>query len=206
VTKYLIDDIGVYIHHAQLREFGEIVCGHQMTHEIQKWNEWNNFNPSTTLLVFPGNGASIVRKFMDADWLVRWQTASATAMRKWNPGNAPMAIAGRVFPDRFVLGVKDVIVVDDVVSSGETARKLQMVNMPWIPAARWHAVVWVKQRAANLRGFHSHYAAVEIGEPGRKEPVNSLSTLIENEEIAKSYAKRNLPNPEAFHALLKKLR
>lgn len=204
--KYFIDDIGVKGHHARLQEFGEIICGRQMTQEIEKWNEWKNFSPATTLIVFPGNGANIVRGFINAKWLRTWRTASATAKRTWIPGEPPHAIAGRLFPDRFVLGVKDIIIIDDVVSSGETAKKLRIVNAPWIPAARWHAVMWVMQRAASLRGFDSHYAAIEVGEPNRKDPVNSLSTLVENVEIAESYARRNFPNPEAFLALLNELR
>lgn len=206
VAKYFIDDIGVNGHRARLQEFGEIICGKQMTQEIEKWNEWKNFNPATTLIVFPGNGANIVRGFINAEWLRPWQAASTTAKRIWIPGEPPRAIAGRIFPDKFVLGVKDVVIIDDAISSGETAKKLRAVNMPWIPAARWHVVAWVTQRAANLRGFNSHYAAVEVGEPKRKDPINSLSTLIENVEIAESYARRNFPNPEAFLALLNELR
>jgi hypothetical protein len=207
VTKYLIDDIGVNGHHARLQKFGEIICGRQMTREIERWSEWKNFNSATTLLVFPGNGANIVRGFMDADkWLLCWRTASATAKRFWIPGEPPQAIAGRIFPDRFLLGMKDIVVIDDVVSSGETVKKLRAVNMPWIPAARWHVATWVMQRAANLRGFQTHFATVEVGESGRKDPINSLSTLVENVEIADSYARRNFPNPEAFLALLNELR
>jgi len=206
VTKYFIDDIGVNGHHARFQEFGEIICGRQMTRGIEEWEGWKNFSPATTLLVFPGNGANIVRGFVDPKWFLSWQTASATAKRIWIPGEPPQAIAGRIFPDRFVLGVKDVVIIDDVISSGETAKKLRVVNMPWIPATQWHAVAWVMQKAANLRGFYSSFAAVEVGEPNRKDPVNSLSTLIENVKIAESYARRNFPNPEAFLALLNELR
>ncbi|MBI5022602.1 MAG: phosphoribosyltransferase [Candidatus Magasanikbacteria bacterium] len=177
-----------------------------MTREIERWSEWENLNSATTLLVFPGNGANIVRGFMDADWLFHWRTASATAKRLWIPGEPPQAIAGRIFPDRFVLGVKDIVIIDDVVSSGDTVKKLRTMNMPWIPAARWHVVTWAMQKAANLRGIHSYFAAVEVGESDRKDPINSLSTLIKNVEIAESYARRNFPNPEAFLALLNELR
>lgn len=204
--SYFIDDIGVHDHHARLQKFGEIICGRQMTREIEKWSEWKNFNSATILLVFPGNGANIVRGLMDAEWLLRWRTASATAKRLWIPGEPPQAIAGRIFPDKFVLGVKDIVVIDDVVSSGETVKKLRTMNMPWIPAARWHVATWVMQRAANLRGFHSHYAAVEVGKSDQKTPINSLSTLVENVEIAESYARRNFTNPEAFLAVLEELR
>lgn len=206
MTKYFIDDVGVNGHHARFREFGKIICGRQMTREIERWSGWKNLNPATTLLVFPGNGANIVRGFMDPEWLLRWRTASATAKRIWIPGEPPQAIAGRIFPDKFMLGVKDTVIIDDVISSGETARKLRAVNMPWIPATRWHAVTWVMQRAASLRGFNSHYAAAEVGKVDSKDPLNSLSTLIENVEIAESYARRNFPNPEAFLALLNELR
>lgn len=206
MTKYFIDDVGVNGYHARLQEFGYILCGRRMTREVEEWNEWKNFNPTTTLLIFPGNGANIVRGFMDTNWLLNWRTASATAKRIWIPGEPPQAIAGRIFPDRFILGVKDIVVIDDVVSSGETARKLRRVNTPWIPAARWHIVCWVAQKAASLRGFASSFATFKVGDSNHKDSINSISTLLKERDIAENYARRNFPQPETFLALLNELR
>lgn len=205
--RYFINDISAlngYLN--RLWNFGSVLCGQQMTREIERWSGWKNFNSATTLLVFPGNGANIVRGFMSAEWLLGWRTTSATAKRIWIPGESPQAIAGRIFPNKFVLGLKDIVVIDDVVSSGETARKLRQVNAPWIPATQWHIVCWVAQKAASLRGFSSHHATIEVGDSNHKAPINSISTLLKEVDIAENYARRNFPQPETFLALLDELR
>ena len=100
----------------------------------------------------------------------------------------------------------DVVIVDDVVSSGTTVSKIRNRNAIWMPKARWHVAVWIKQHACRLRGFESVYAGIEVGDNTRRVPINSLSTLINNVEVAESYARRNFPNHAAFLAALEELR
>ena len=207
MIRYFIDDIGISDNYRErLQVFGEIVLGRHMAQKIQLWDGWDKFHPSTSLLVFPGNGASIARGFFSEQWLSKWRLSSVHAKRIWAPGEPPCAIVSRIYPNGFLLNIRDIVIVDDVVSSGVTARKLRQVNAPWIPAAQWHVVCWMSQRAANVRGFVSMYSAVEVGDSNRKAPINSLSTLLKEVEIAESYARRNFLNPEAFLKLLQELR
>lgn len=181
-----------------------VLSSEEMTVQLVTSPLWEKFDPAKTILIFPGGGAEIVRRYVSNDWLNKWQWTTVPAKRFWQPGTAPWAIAGRIAPDRFLLGFKNIVIIDDVISSGETARMVRRVNEPWIPGATWHAFTWIAERVANLPGFGVKYAAVEVGERNRKVPINSLSTLTSCPEIARSYAQRNTADPEQFLASLKK--
>ena len=177
--------------------FGLIVVdAKNLSRKLCRWDKWKHFNPQPTLLVFPGNGANIVRGYLPDEWLNQWQWASVYTKRYWTPGEDPRVVAQRVFPDRMVLNIKDIIVVDDVVSSGITCRLLRKINYPWIPNAKWHAVSWITQRAKSLRGFTSTHSVERYGTRGNKVPINSLSTLLRDQEIAASFARRNFPDSQ----------
>jgi len=207
-VKYLIDDVrageGVHVFSDFLET--EVVSGNRVTNELLGWAGWQEFNPDRTLLVFPGNGSGVVREYLPEPWLNRWRWVTVPAKRIWVPGENPQVVVNRIFPRQFVLGVKDIVLVDDVVSSGQTARAIKKMNEPWLPGARWHVVAWMTQRAATLKGFSSSYFPLEVGTIKTKVPINSLSTLVTNEQIAKNYAQRNYPQPEEFLSALKKLR
>ena len=57
----------------QLKDFGlAVVSAAELTSQLLAWEKWNTLNPKTTLLVFPGNGATIVRDFLPDQWLEQW--------------------------------------------------------------------------------------------------------------------------------------
>lgn len=175
----------------------KLIDAEEMTREIIQSGFWNSFNPEKTLLVFPGNGAIIVRGFVSKDWLESWQWVSVHAKRYWQPGEDPWVEAERIFPDKMILGLKDIVVIDDVVSSGKTTQLLRSKNIPWLPGARWHLVTWVAQQSAKTSGFVKVFAVVKTGENNKKTPINSLSTLISDKAIAKSYISRIWSQPNA---------
>jgi hypoxanthine phosphoribosyltransferase len=206
--KYLIDDVKAgSLVRALLGnlEYTQLVCAEEMTRQILECPHWDILDPEKTMLVFPGNGSGIVRSYLPRSWLDQWQWTSVLAKRIWAPGDTPRVEVGRVFSQRFLLGFKDLVVIDDVVSSGQTVRAIRKVNRPWIPGVRWRSVTWVQQRAANMRGFDSRFAVIEVGEEKSKVPVNSLSTLIDDPRIAQNYAQRNYTEPEKFLAILARL-
>lgn len=182
-----------------------VVDGLKMTEMIfNQKSFWSRFDPARTILVFPGNGASIVRGYVPKNWLTQWQWATVHAKRYWRPGEDPWVEANRIFANKMVLGFKDAVVFDDVVSSGKTARLLREKNTPWLPGASWHLVTWVAQRSAALKGFQSHFAAITVGsEDGKKVPINSLSTLVDDQKIAESYIIRNFT--DKGQVILKKI-
>lgn len=167
------------------------------------------------LFVFPGNGASSAKSLSGIcthlDCLRDVSQFSVFAKRFWTPGSEPVAMAGQIKPEIFMnLAVKTIVVVDDVISSGKTMQKLRQNNSWRFPRAKWIGVCWISQEftdqtASCLKGYERIFAACEIWGRGKKVPLNSLSTLVECPEIARSYAERHFFNPEKFLAALKEI-
>lgn len=193
----IIDVPGWQSRAEELAEFGfNTLVMDALTVALISWERWAAFDPATTLLVFPGSGARMVWDDLPASWRRQWRASAVQAKRVWAPGEPPVAIVSRIFPDQMLLGIRDVIIVDDVISSGMTACALRRINYPWIPGTTWHAATWVLQRSAVRRGFANVFGAVEVGEANSKAPVNSLSTLLASSEVARSLAKRHVDSAQ----------
>jgi hypothetical protein len=159
------------------------------------------------LLVFPGNGSNYPRKLSQV--CQKSNSASVFAKRFWQPGSDPIVMVGTMLPDTFLItNVKTVVVVDDVVSSGLTMQKLHQNNAWRFTQAKWLGVSWVAQipqvRAkSGVNGYERVATACVVGKTnGARVPVNSISTLRENREIAESYAERHFRKPGAFLRLI----
>ncbi len=121
--------------------FGFVVCDvEEMTQSILEWEGWKDFDRSRTVLVFPGNGANLLKRYLSEDWLAGWKTESVFAKRFWEPGRDPYVIVERIFPNQMALGIERIVLLDDVVSSGMTFRKMRKKNSPWIPNVSWSGV------------------------------------------------------------------
>ncbi len=177
----------------ELRAMG--FCLHpfrDMAQSLVEREEWNRFYPDKTLLVFVGNGGNKVRNCLPCEWMSCWLwKADAFAKRFWEPGGYPDAIANR-FARGVYVGISDVVLVDDVVTSGITARRVREANALWVPNACWHVATLIAQKSASLRGYRSSFSVTQIGTTKHKVPVNSLSALIIDSEMATIYAERNL--------------
>ncbi len=161
---------------------------------------------SRTLFVFPGNGANFPRRLSPTCGTILG--VGVRAKRFWIPGEDPEVSVGLICPERFlVLGVKNIVVLDDVISSGLTMRKLYKSNAWRFPGARWKACSWLSQAfpsSTAIRGYDEVYTACLVRKVGTigKVPINSLSTLRSNLEIADSYARRHFKEPERFLEIL----
>ena len=181
----------------------------EMTPLLQKQME-EGFDPAQTLIVLPGNGAQIVQSYCDPSWLNLWpHRALVKAKRYWEPGQKPEVIVERIVPQDIARGINDIVVMDDVISSGTTCHRLYEKNQTWVAQARWSAIVWIKQRTSDaLRGYHTIYAVREVGTQKTKAPINSLSTLLSDANIAQGFAngKNNFANPKLLLMLLEEIR
>lgn len=160
-----------------------------------------------TLLVFPGNGSNYPCKLSRI--CQELCGASVYAKRLWQPGSDPIVMAGAILPDIFLItNVETVVVVDDVISSGLTMRKVRENNAWRFTRAKWVGVSWVAQipqmRAkSGVNGYERVATACVVGKTnGARVPVNSISTLRQNREIATSYAKRHFRRPDVFLHLI----
>ncbi len=196
--KYLIDDING--DERILRIIEEtfdltIFDAEEMTKELIEWEGWGKLDPDYTILVLPGNGASIVKKYiknLDKFWLNCWPNKFyPVAKRIWEPRRDPRVCVERITSKRMILGVKNIVIVDDVVSSGLTIKLLREINLPWIPNAKWSALTWIAQKKLRKKSYLEVFATREVGTTSLRVPINSLSTLIEIPWIASEYARRN---------------
>lgn len=200
--KIFLDDVGLSdAQIEELEQFGRVLSGRKMTEMIENWELWNYFDPERTLVVFAGHGSGYVRQHLSSDFFQKWLMVDVFAKRDWERGAEganPYAMVGRMSDYHLTYGVQSIVVVDDVISSGVTMRKLYDMNSPWFPGALWFGVTWIKQNATTLKRFHNVYAAVEVGDSNFRVPINSVSTLIEKIEVRLDYAKCNFSNPEPF--------
>jgi len=160
------------------------------------------------LVVFPGNGA------IDAkDSLEYWKDYNCVnvyAKRKWQVGNDPEVIVDEIFTEW--PSVKEILVIDDAISSGETMKKLCEKNANKFPEASWTGACWISQKPrskapAGIPGFKKAIAGLVVeGPQGRRVPINSLSTLIKDQEIAQKYTLRYFQDPEKFLRILEEMR
>ncbi len=145
-----------------------------------------------TLIVFLGNGAQYPRRQLKS--LDELMSCDVPAKRVWIPRVDPVCFAGEILPEKyFPLGIKKIVVIDDVISSGKTMLALHRANAWRIPGAQWVAATWVLQPLKKLSGFTRILSACEVGKvSGLKSAVNSLSTLVANSEMATNYAERHI--------------
>ena len=101
-----------------------------------------------------------------------------------------------------------VVVVDDVISSGLTMQKVRENNAWKFTRAKWLGVSWVAQipqmRAkSGVNGYERVATACVVGKTnGARVPINSISTLRQDREIATSYAERHFRRPDVFLHLI----
>lgn len=208
MEKILIIDVDCPIDPEIFRDFGlKVVFGDSLTSSLLNWDIWSQIDPWRTLLVFPGNGSNLVKKEinkLNSDWLSPWPYKSyISAKRFWEPGQNPVANVGNI-GDGVYVGLQQVIVIDDVVSSGETCSKVYQRNNMYTPGAKWLSMCWVSQKSVRLKNFSSLMAVEFVGEEGKRAPINSLSTLVTNQDICRSYSERNFLNrAKEFQLLIK---
>ncbi len=161
------------------------------------------------LFVFPGNGSNYPKSFSDI--CKRSNSAGVVAKRFWTPGSTPFVMAGAILPEIFMhLSTQTILVVDDVISSGQTMHKLWQNNEPRFPGAKWIGVAWLSQRLktrplSGITGYDSVFASIMVeGISKRLVPINSLSTLREQPSIAESYARRHFIKHAEFLRLIRR--
>ncbi len=126
--------------------------------------------------------------------------------QKINGFRDPYWVVGEIPTPRFLMPqIQEVILLDDVISSGTTVRKLRERNAWKFPNATWRAVACVGRAEASPKMPWEVLHLVE-SPGGKKVPINSLSTLLRDRGIAENYAQRNFSAPEHFLQVLSEIR
>jgi hypothetical protein len=164
-----------------------------------------------SLVVFVGHGAQEISRRLVLNG--HFSYVSVFAKRLWQPEENLVWLVGEILPQIMVMPqVKRVIVVDDVISSGQTLIKLCRRNSWKFPQAEWLALTWLSQMPksgvlSGLKGYREVRTAAVVRSPqNRLVPINSLSTLLEDEKIAGDYAGRKFQEPEKFLEILGQIR
>ena len=168
-----------------------------------------NDNCRNTLLVFPGNGACFVKDSLPNEIVEKFSQTSVFAKRGWYDTKNPLVVVGEIMPQHLLmLDVEKILVIDDVISSGSTMRKLYNRNHYKFPRADWFAATWLMQyprtkTPSGIKGFRKIITMILVeGKQGQRVPINSLSTLLQDSEIAENYAVAHFKKPMAFLKLL----
>lgn len=159
-----------------------------------------------TMFVFPGNGGQKVRSKVDIE--EGYIFTNVFAKRLWYPGTPPVVSTGEILPGtNLLLNVENVVVLDDVISSGATLKQLYQRNNWKFPKAKWMGISLVA-RPKLIKGYTELFSIVSVPDSssGKKMPINSLSTLTDIETIAEDYGLRNLVNPCVLFRCLDLLR
>lgn len=191
-----------------------LIEGNQLSKELAKMIKKETLfnqddNQQNTLLVFPGNGACFVKNSLPKEILGRFSQTNVFAKRGWYDNKDPLVIVGEINPDHLLmLNIKKVVVIDDVISSGNTMRKLYNRNYWKFPRADWFATSWIMQYprvkvSSGIKGFEETITTSLVeGNQGQRVPINSLSTLLQCPAIAKEYATKCFRNPVVFLKIL----
>ncbi len=161
-----------------------------------------------SLFLFPGQGAEQVEKLSKSH--IGYPKLKIFAKRFWVPGDEPAASVGVIIlpkdiqPER----IKIMIVLDDVISSGETLRRIYEQNFQKFKT-KWIAGSWViqaprmKNTNCGVTGYDKIITAIVVeGPQGKRVPVNSLSSLLGSYDIAQNYAERHFKKPSEFLRML----
>jgi len=159
-------------------------------------------------LLFPGDSSRLVEAHLGLNAVPSWHLH---AKRFWQPGDDPFVTVGQVHTNRFLhIETDAVVVLDDVISSGMTMQLVHERNAWKFPRARWYASTLVSRgRNKRIRAYEKVLSSVVIRhptDPARSVPINSLSTLLSDSEIAESYSDRNFTQAGRFLELLDEIR
>lgn len=146
-----------------------------------------NLKQESALFIYPGESAQRVKSL---GFNGHFPSQEVFAKRIWHPGSEPVVLVHSLGWGIY-LKVENVVVVDDVISSGATIALVRERNGWKFPRAKWYAAAPVtrKERLPNFKKIFSREVVKDLN--GRKPPINSLSTLIENPSVRQSYFARN---------------
>lgn len=146
-----------------------------------------NLEQKSTFFIYPGESAQRIKSLGFSD---RFYSQEVFAKRIWYPGTEPVilvhSLGWGIHPE-----VENVVVVDDVISTGATVALVRERNYWKFPRAAWYAAspITRKEKIKNFKKIFSCEVVRDMN--GKKVPINSLSTLIDNLTIRQSYFARN---------------
>ena len=154
-----------------------------------------SFDPVTTLLVFVGQSSRELKHRLSSKIdLSKFETVYVPAKRRYEP--VELSAGRESYSIRVEVGtierknvyldtdIKNIVVFDDVVSTGSTLKVLCEKNAPLYPNAAWSAFTLVS-RLEKVKGYQAVYSAGFVKE--KFTPINTFSKLVEDEAVREKY-------------------
>lgn len=169
----------------------------------------NSFDPETTLVVCVGQSSFDLFKRLRTRMVFRLFSVSyAHAERVYQEVKLPggktsytiHATVGQItrklkrmpFEGREnykKTSIRNIVVIDDVISTGITLKTLYERNHLYYPNASWHAFTLVS-RLQKVKHYKSVSTPCSVS--GKFTPINTFSKLVEDKVMGKEYVKRHV--------------
>jgi len=161
-----------------------------------------------TLIIYPGNGAKTVKDYMQELGLDIAKGITVPARRvSLGKGKFEISID---FPLSLPEKPKEVLVIDDVVASGQTCRELACALMRrYGTLPKMKLASWVMLSSAEFSSYYDNVFSSIVVKPNyvQRPPINSLSCLLSPESkydrIKQQYSARYLRNSVSLDELEK---
>jgi len=186
----VIDDIGLSAQRARALEATDTVRLYTATVLSAELLDGLGYEyPMPSVTIYVGRSGKTVRdhmgKLVGNEIFAHAQTWDRSSS---HPLVTTSAIEWTPFVDTYI---GEVLVVDDVISTGTTLEMLKERNAWRFPNALWYAAAWVT-RKLTLKGYERLDAALHVTHPkGRRIPIISLSSLLGSRELAASWAQKH---------------
>lgn len=171
-------------------------------------------------IIYPGNGATSVRKFLalidDKRFLINsvYLPTQRTMMRK---GEFQLDVDYSSLPQG--IDTETVLIIDDVVASGQTAQTIAFEIKTRFPEARCVLAAWLfliptkpenKKSASGIAGIDQTIASIVLkGNIVSRPPINSLSCFKRSgnkyDEMKTKFIKKYISDPKAFKEFIDRL-
>lgn len=187
----------------------QIVDGLEATQELLRLLKPDKLK--NTLVVYPGNGALAVKKYLTSLAPDIFEGVYVPTYREMiNKGKFNISVD---LPDELPHNFSRILVVDDVVASGQTARAIacalarKLGNLPPVNLACWLMLDKQDQYyPAGLPYYQSVYSAYILkGNGVSRPPINSLSCLLSDEgkyeTVKKAYLDRYLGSGQTLEKI-----
>lgn len=160
-----------------------------------------------TLFVFPGNGAKDFFNRLAVLGVNFPKSLDIFASRIWQRGHQPVVTVNwRVIEN--LDSICRVVIIDDVVSSGETILQVKKSSPDLLKRLNWQTVCWVFKHSAQDQ-IKKEFVSVETDILGKRIngrlAINSFSTLTKRHDVLESFAQTHAKNPTEFCLMVSSL-
>lgn len=197
----------------------QVVDGFDLTQNLLETLLRENVLQDDTLIVIPGNGAKVVSDYINqqSSILVPERTIFLKTKRIKQKDGFNVSVDFSPLSDR---QVKNILIIDDVVSTGQTASTIAKGIKERFPQSRCLLAAWLfvspsvrenQKTGSGVSEIDKTYTSIILkGNYVGKPPINSLSCFIRSgtkyDEVKENFMQKYIRNPEEFIDIINSLK